>query len=120
MWYECEDVIPEFDENGNLPPGVHFCEWEEFKERFCANYKRNRRLEGLELAMAQLKAANCRTMYINGSGSMSVLQISCDAFKLLPLHFGHYGAMALRVEVCLDCTRSPQSAPERCATAWLS
>jgi len=25
-------VIPEFDENGNLPPGVHFCEWEEFEE----------------------------------------------------------------------------------------
>ncbi|OKH55460.1 hypothetical protein NIES2101_03470 [Calothrix sp. HK-06] len=21
-------MIPEFDENGNLPPGVHFCEWE--------------------------------------------------------------------------------------------
>jgi len=60
-------VIPEFDENGNLPPGVHFGEWEEFKERFGTNYKRNRRIEGLELAMTQLKAAGCRTIYINGS-----------------------------------------------------
>lgn len=60
-------MIPEFDENGNLPPGVHFGEWEEFKERFGTNYKRNRRIEGLELAMTQLKAAGCRTIYINGS-----------------------------------------------------
>jgi len=30
----CEEVIPDFDENGNLPPGVHFCEWEEFVERY--------------------------------------------------------------------------------------
>ncbi len=29
----CEKVIPESDENGNLPPGVYFCEWEEFQER---------------------------------------------------------------------------------------
>jgi hypothetical protein len=34
LWKECEIVIPEFDENGNLPLGVHFCEWEEFNERF--------------------------------------------------------------------------------------
>ncbi len=27
-------MIPDFDENGNLPPGVHFCDWSEFKERF--------------------------------------------------------------------------------------
>ncbi|HAG83609.1 MAG TPA: hypothetical protein DCL61_21280 [Cyanobacteria bacterium UBA12227] len=60
-------MIPEFDENGNLPPGVYFCDWEEFKERFGTNYKRERMLEGLELAMTQLKTAGCRTIYINGS-----------------------------------------------------
>jgi hypothetical protein len=27
-------MIPDFDENGNLPAGVHFCDWEEFKEKF--------------------------------------------------------------------------------------
>jgi hypothetical protein len=67
LWYECERVIPEFDENGNLPPGVHFCEWEEFNEKFGTNYKRERMIEGLLLAMTQLKAAGCRTIYINGS-----------------------------------------------------
>ncbi len=51
----CEKVIPEFDENGNLPPGVHFCEWEEFKDRFATNLTRQRAIDGLELAMTQLK-----------------------------------------------------------------
>ena len=60
-------MIPEFDENGNLPPGVHFCEWEEFKERFSTNLNRENMIYGLALAMTQLKAAGCRTIYINGS-----------------------------------------------------
>jgi hypothetical protein len=60
-------VIPEFDENGNLPPGVHFCEWEEFKEIFNTNLRRQRMINGLELAISQLKAAGCRIIYINGS-----------------------------------------------------
>ena len=67
VWNECEKVIPEFDENGNLPPGVHFCEWEEFNKKFGTNYKRERMIDGLELVMTQLKAAGCRTIYINGS-----------------------------------------------------
>lgn len=60
-------MIPEFDENGNLPPGVYFCEWEEFKERFGNSFKRERMINGLELAITQLKAAGCRIIYINGS-----------------------------------------------------
>ncbi|MGB3241152.1 MAG: hypothetical protein WBB29_22900 [Geitlerinemataceae cyanobacterium] len=60
-------MIPEFDENGNLPPGVHFCEWEDFLERFGTNFTRQRMIGGLELAMTQLKAAGCRTIYIDGS-----------------------------------------------------
>ena len=60
-------MIPEFDENGNLPPGVYFCEWEEFKERFGSSFKRKKMIFGVELAMTQLKAAGCRTIYINGS-----------------------------------------------------
>lgn len=60
-------MIPEFDKNGNLPPGIHFCEWEEFTERFGTNFLRSRMIQGLELAMSQLKAAGCRTIYINGS-----------------------------------------------------
>lgn len=63
----CKRVIPEFDENGNLPPGVHFCEWEEFIERFGTNDRRLNMIQGLQIAMEQLKEASCRTIYINGS-----------------------------------------------------
>ncbi len=45
-------MIPEFDEHGNLPPGVYWAEWEEFKERFGTNATRRRMIDGLELAIA--------------------------------------------------------------------
>lgn len=60
-------MIPEFDEHGNLPPGVHWAEWEEFKDRFGTTPRRSRMIDGLQMAMQQLKAAGCRTIYINGS-----------------------------------------------------
>jgi hypothetical protein len=60
-------MIPEFDENGNLPPGVHWAEWEEFVKIFGYNVKRQGMINGFKLAMTQLKAAGCKTIYINGS-----------------------------------------------------
>ena len=60
-------MIPPFDENGNLPPGIHWAEWSEFEERFGTNTKRTRRIKGLYTVMKALKAAGCRTIYINGS-----------------------------------------------------
>jgi hypothetical protein len=60
-------MIPEFDENVNLPPGIHFGDWQEFKERFGYTPKRAKMISGLEELMKQLKAAECRTIYINGS-----------------------------------------------------
>ena len=60
-------MIPPFDDNGNLQPGIHWAEWSEFKERFGTTPKRLRMIQGLQTAMEQLKAAGCRTIYINGS-----------------------------------------------------
>ncbi len=60
-------MIPEFDEHGNLPPGVYWAEWEEFKDRFGTTPRRSRMIDGLQMAMEQLKVAGCRTIYINGS-----------------------------------------------------
>jgi len=60
-------MIPEFDANGNLPLGVHFCTWEEFVERFGTTELRLRLIRGLKMAMEQLWEAGCRTIYINGS-----------------------------------------------------
>ncbi|MEG3870011.1 hypothetical protein QUB36_11455 [Microcoleus sp. AT8-B1] len=51
-------MIPEFDEYGNLPPGVHWAEWEEFKERFGTTPRRSRMIDGLQMAFLATKS--CR------------------------------------------------------------
>ena len=48
-------MIPEFDENGNLPPGVYWTEWEEFKERFGITPLRTRMIDGLQMAFLAAK-----------------------------------------------------------------
>lgn len=60
-------TIPPFDDNGNLPPGIHFCTWDEFLDRFDTTVQRKRLIEGLKKAMEHLRAAGCRIIYINGS-----------------------------------------------------
>ncbi len=60
-------MIPDFDENGNLPPGVYFCFWDEFKERFGYNRLRRNLINGIEEVLTLLKYADCRIAYLNGS-----------------------------------------------------
>lgn len=60
-------MIPNFDNNGNLPPGIHYCFWDEFKERFGYTDKRMRMISNMEAIMLELQAAGCRNFYINGS-----------------------------------------------------
>ncbi|MBW4505523.1 MAG: hypothetical protein KME64_03280 [Scytonematopsis contorta HA4267-MV1] len=60
-------MIPEFDAIGNLPPGIHFCDWEEFQERFGYNLIRSNLIKGIEKVLRLLKNAKCRTVYLNGS-----------------------------------------------------
>lgn len=60
-------MIPEFDENGNLPPGIHWATWEEFVDRFGTTPRRLRMIEGLKTAIEQLQSAGCQTIYIDGS-----------------------------------------------------
>src|SRR5262245_46538530 len=57
----------DFDPNGNLPPGIHECTWEEFTARFGWNACRQRLLRGLKAALDALKAAGCRRVYVDGS-----------------------------------------------------
>lgn len=60
-------MIPPFDENGNLPPGIHEASWQEFAERFGSTLYRSRLLKGLWAALAALKIAGCKKVYIDGS-----------------------------------------------------
>nr|WP_009632885.1 hypothetical protein [Synechocystis sp. PCC 7509] len=60
-------MIPPFNSNGNLPPGIHFCSWEEFVARFGSIQYRLNLIAGLKIAMEQLQTAGCSTIYIDGS-----------------------------------------------------
>ena len=60
-------MIPVFSMTGNLPPGIHYTDWDEFEERFGNNYHRQLLLLGMKEALLNLKNAGCSICYMNGS-----------------------------------------------------
>lgn len=60
-------MIPPFDTDGNLPPGVHPAQWTEVQARFGSNSHRRRLLSGLAEALEQFRIAGCRRLYLDGS-----------------------------------------------------
>ncbi|MDA1054627.1 MAG: hypothetical protein O3C40_29705 [Planctomycetota bacterium] len=60
-------MIPDFDESGNLPPGVHEADWEQIVQRFGWTSRRRELLDGLKTAMEPLREAGCRRVFVNGS-----------------------------------------------------
>lgn len=60
-------VIPEFDEMGNLPPGVHNATLEEVQIRFAITSHRQSLFEALSKVIDILRNANCSEVYLNGS-----------------------------------------------------
>ena len=60
-------MLPELDANGLLPGGIHWSNWEELAERYGYNVRRRMLLVGLWAALQNLKAAGCRTVWLNGS-----------------------------------------------------
>ncbi len=60
-------MIPAFNKDGNLPPGIHAADWPDFAMHFGTTPERQRQLSGLKAALDTLQAAGCRTVYIDGS-----------------------------------------------------
>jgi hypothetical protein len=60
-------VIPSFESNGHLPPGVHPATWQEFVQRFGTTPHRKRLLIGLQAGLQNLRAAGCCVAYVDGS-----------------------------------------------------
>jgi hypothetical protein len=60
-------MIPEFDERGNLPPGIHRATWNEIVARYATSTHRRDLLDGLLDALRSLKTAGCSTAYLDGS-----------------------------------------------------
>jgi hypothetical protein len=59
--------IPDFDDRGVLPPGIHVATWAEVHARYGYNTHRRELLAGLRKALVSLKSAGCRHAYIDGS-----------------------------------------------------
>jgi hypothetical protein len=62
----CCVVLSDFDDHGNLPPGIHEASWSEIEERLGITPHRRRLLEGLLRAARILKSVGCQRLYIDG------------------------------------------------------
>lgn len=60
-------MIPEFDVNGLLPPGIHAATWDEFGQKFGDSSFRQKLLTGLRKGLDSLRIVGCKTVYIDGS-----------------------------------------------------
>jgi hypothetical protein len=60
-------MIPLFQDDGNLPPGIHEAAWYEVEQKFGTDHHRKRLLGGLRRVLETLAAAGCRTAYLDGS-----------------------------------------------------
>ena len=60
-------MIPPFQPNGYLPPGVHETTWQQVNEHFGTNPHRRTLLIGLKQALESLRQSGCRKIYLDGS-----------------------------------------------------
>jgi hypothetical protein len=60
-------MIPDFDENGNLPAGVHVASWGEIARKLGWTIRRRELLAGLESGLDALRKAGCQRVFLNGS-----------------------------------------------------
>jgi hypothetical protein len=60
-------MIPEFDSNGNLPPGIHAATLAQIRQRYANTPLRKYLFSGLVNLAKSLKASGCRTLYVDGS-----------------------------------------------------
>jgi hypothetical protein len=60
-------MIPLFDDDGNLPPGIHVATWDEFKRRYGTTRHRRSLLKGLRIALGILRKVGCQRAYVDGS-----------------------------------------------------
>src|SRR5438876_10992731 len=60
-------MLPDFDDEGLLPLGIHSATWGEVYTRFGKNDHRKRLLSGLKLSLELLKSAGCHAVYLDFS-----------------------------------------------------
>jgi hypothetical protein len=60
-------MIPELNEQGLLPPGIHICTLEEFESSYVYNVRRREIFQGLLLLIKDLKTISSPAIYLDGS-----------------------------------------------------
>lgn len=60
-------MIPSFNGDGNLPPGIHEAKVGELRARFAYNHERKRLFSDLLRVVAVLRESECREIFLNGS-----------------------------------------------------
>lgn len=60
-------MIPPFNADGLLPPGIHRATWGEVEARFGSTPHRRQLLAGLKAALESLAAVGCRVVYVDGN-----------------------------------------------------
>jgi hypothetical protein len=65
--YRCGVALPDLDDDGVLPPGIHVASWEEVVEKFGGTAYRAELLAGLLEVLRHLRQAGCRRIYLDGS-----------------------------------------------------
>jgi hypothetical protein len=114
-------MLPPFDENGNLPPGVHEAVWDEIVERFGWTSQRRELLAGLKAALEPLREAGCRQVFVNGSfvtdkeepGDINIAwdPTGVDVDRLLELEplFGEFADRRVAQKAKFGCEFFPSS-----------
>jgi hypothetical protein len=59
--------IPEFNDSGNLPAGIHQASWLEVESKLAFNERRQELLRGMKRACEPLKMVGCQKIFIGGS-----------------------------------------------------
>jgi hypothetical protein len=60
-------VIAALNEDGFLPPGIHWTDWPELVRRFGSTTHRKKLIQGLVESSQKLASAGCPAIYIDGS-----------------------------------------------------
>ncbi len=60
-------MIPPFNQNGLLPPGIHLANWQNFADRFGTTFHRQHLLVGMKSGLEVLRRAGCGMAYVDGS-----------------------------------------------------
>lgn len=78
-------MLPDFDENGHLPPGIHRCSFDEVAARFEAGSpERDVEIRELQQFIEWARRAGVRRMIINGSFVTDVAEPNDVDIVILP------------------------------------